>query len=178
MTVKTEITLRKVRTADKVGAGKTVRAFHAVGTEFCFPRRGAVNRINVLEACFAVIRILGPVHIEAHVDVPAIRRAVHVRRVLVIVCRILQLRHRKLQLAKLLKKGAGEIEISAVLQRVPAVGPPVFGVVDLEGFVRRKAGDYLFPGSIAFSVVYMPLVTESKTALEAAVRAECGRGNI
>ena len=82
-----------------------------------------------------------------------------------------------LQFFELLEKGAVEVEFLAVVEGVPLVTPPDFGIVDGERMIGVVLGDDGFFAEAARAFVEVAGVAFTQAAGEAATRAGFGFGH-
>lgn len=76
---------------------------------------------------------------------------------------------------KLLEEGFFEVEIAAVIERVPSVAFPIAVMVNGEGFVGGINGNHRFARKVALAGVEAAFISETHAALTAAHWAKFGR---
>ena len=138
-----------------------IRAVHAVAA--------------VINDPVGVIDIFAPECHRRQKAILVLRGMVRVVRILALLIHERDARHHQLQFPELFEERPGEVEIAAVLQRVPFVRPPHVLLVDLERRIRRVHGHDILAAEIALPAVHVALVPPCQAALLPAVGAMRGR---
>ena len=122
----------------------------------------------------AVVNILAPKCDSGQVAVFVLPGVICVVAVLALLIDERESRNCELQFPELLKKRSTEIELAAVVQRVPSITPPNLLLVHFERGIRRIHRDNLGSREVTLALVHVSLIAERESSLLTAVGAVGG----
>jgi len=135
---------------------------------------GAVATVLTLAQVIAIFHEITP---RTEVRVLAEGEEEIIFAVLVIQLEGGRLRHRVLELLELLEEWLGEIEISAVVHRVPTIRPPAIRAVHRVRALGSEGGNGRFLAETAGMPVNAMFIAKRVPPLQPAVRTQCRRRN-
>lgn len=154
-----------------------VEAVHTVVSEFAVVHPVNVHGVAALHAKYGVVAVLTDIATKYEVAVFVVGSDVAVFAVFGVAVDEAKARDKLLELFELFEKGAGPINVAAVVHGVPVVAPPVILAVDSEGGVEWVEANHRLAGACAGAAVNSALVAIGQAALMTLLRCECGLGD-
>ena len=157
----------------------TMFAIDAFVTELAVEDEEAVDQIRTPMDVHGVVTVFVVVGGKDQIAIPVAGREVRVFAVVVLRLKVHRAhRTRKQQFSKLLKKRPREIEIPAVVERIPLVGIPLAMIVDGVRRFRRVYREDLLSREAAFPVIEPLLIAPCEPAAHTALRTKSWRRDV